>query len=55
MIWTILIFILYTVIGCILCSKFDMLLDGDVLDDIVNGVIVAFWPFIILFNFLLKL
>ena len=53
MIWVLIISILYVLIGILVCNKIDMLNGGDdVLDLIVDGVMIAFWPLTVLFYLL---
>lgn len=53
MIWVLIISILYTLIGILVCNKIDML-DGsdDILDLIIETVMIAFWPLTVLFYLL---
>lgn len=53
MIWVLIISILYTLIGILVCNKINML-DGsdDILDLIIEGVMIAFWPLTVLFYLL---
>lgn len=53
MIWVLIISILYTLIGILVCNKIDILNGGDdVLDLVVDSVMIAFWPLTVLFYLL---
>ena len=52
-VWILIVFILYILIGILVCNKIDMLNGGDdVLDLVVDSVMIAFWPLTVLFYLL---
>lgn len=56
MIWIILGYLIYSLVGILVCEKIG-LLDGndDLLDLVADGMVVAFWPLTVLFHFLFEL
>ena len=52
--WVILSFIAYPLLGTMICDKLGILYDNDdVLESIVDGILIAFWPLTLMFHFLL--
>lgn len=53
-VWIMIVFILYILIGISVCNKIDILNGGDdVLGLIVDSVLIAFWPAAVLYDCLL--
>lgn len=53
-VWILIVFILYILIGISVCNKIDILYGGDdALDLIVDSVLIAFWPVTVLYDCLL--
>ena len=56
MIWIILGFLIYSLVGILVCEKIGVLYgNDDLLDSVVDGIMVAFWPLTVLFHFLFEL
>lgn len=56
MIWIILLFIAYCILGSFICYKIDvldMLNENDMLDNVIGGIMIAFWPITLMAHFLL--
>jgi len=56
MIWIILLFIAYCILGKFICYKIDvldMLNENDMLDNVIGGIMIIFWPIILIAHFLL--
>ena len=52
MIWFILGFLIYSLVGILVCEKIGVLYENDdLLDSIVDGVMFAFWPLTVLFHY----
>lgn len=46
--------ILYFLLGTIICNKFDALYESDdILELIVDGILITFWPLTVLIYFLM--
>ncbi len=53
MIWIILCFLVYSLIGTLVCDRLDILYGSDdIVELIVDGVLIAFWPLTIVFYLL---
>ena len=53
-IWILIIFILYALIGASVCNKIDALYGSDdTLELIIDGILIAFWPLTVVIYFLL--
>lgn len=53
-VWILIVFILYILIGISVCNKIGILYGGDdALDLIVDSVLIAFWPATVLYDCLL--
>lgn len=53
-VWILIVFILYILIGISVCNKISILYGGDdALDLIVDSVLIAFWPVTVLYDCLL--
>lgn len=53
-VWILIVFILYILIGILVCNKIGILYGGDdALDLIVDSVLIAFWPVTVLYDCLL--
>lgn len=56
MIWIILCFLIYSLIGTFICDKIGALYGtDDILESIVDGILIAFWPLTVLAHYLFKL
>lgn len=56
MIWIILALIAYCIFGTFICYKIDvldMLNENDMLDNVIGGILIAFWPITLMSRFLL--
>ena len=56
MIWIILLFIAYCILSSFICYKIDvldMLNENDMLDNVIGGIMIAFWPITFIAHFLL--
>jgi hypothetical protein len=54
MIQIILIFLVYSLLGTLICDKIGVLYDtDDFLESLSDGVLIAFWPLTVLIHFLL--
>ena len=52
--WIILSFIVYSLLGTMICDKINALYDSnDFLESIVDGILITFWPLTLMFHFLL--
>lgn len=52
--WVILSFFLYSLLGIMICDKLDVLYDTtDLLESLIDGIFIAFWPIVVLAHFLL--
>lgn len=50
-VWILIVFILYILIGISVCNKIGILYGGDdALDLIVDSVLIAFWPAAVLYD-----
>lgn len=50
----ILSFVVYSLLGIMICDKLDVLYDNDdVIDTLVDGLFIAFWPVTVMAHFLL--
>ena len=55
MIWIILCFLVYSLVGTLICDKLDILYGSDdIVELIVDGILIAFWPLTILIHFTLE-
>ena len=55
MIWIILCFLVYSLIGTLICERLDILyMSDDIVELIVDGILITFWPLIVMFHFLLN-
>lgn len=53
-IWILIIFMLYALIGTFVCTKIDALYGSDdIVELIVDGILITFWPFTVMIHFLL--
>ena len=53
MIWIILCFLVYSLIGTLVCDRLDILYGSDdIVELIVDGVLIAFWPLTVVFYLL---
>ena len=51
--WIILSFIVYSLLGTMICDKIGALYGSDdFLELIVDGILIAFWPLTLMFHFL---
>ncbi len=58
MIWIILLFIAYCILGTFICYKIgalDMLNEDDMLDNVIGGMMIAFWPVTVCYHLLFEL
>ena len=56
MIWIILLLFAYCLLGPFVCYKIDvldMLNENDMLDIVIVGILIAFWPITLMAHFLL--
>lgn len=53
-VWILIVFILYILIGILVCNKIGILGGDDALDLIVDSVLIAFWPVTVLYDWLLE-
>lgn len=54
-VWILIVFILYILIGILVCNKIGILYGSDdALDLIVDIVLIAFWPAAVLYDWLLE-
>ena len=50
----ILLFVVYSLLGIMICYKLDVLYDNDdVIDTLVDGLLISFWPVTVVAHFLL--
>lgn len=53
MIQIILIFLVYSILGTMICDKCDILYGtDDFLESLVDGILITFWPLTVLIHFL---
>lgn len=54
-VWILIVFILYILIGILVCNKIGILYGcDDALDLIVDLILIAFWPATVLYDWLLE-
>lgn len=54
-IWILIIFMLYALIGTFVCTKIGALYDcDDFIYSLVDGILITFWPFTVIIHFLLN-
>lgn len=54
-IWILIIFVLYALIGTLICDKLGILYDcDDFIYSLVDGILITFWPFTVIIHFLLN-
>lgn len=52
MIWIILCFLVYSLVGTCICDRLDILYGSDdIMESIVDGILITFWPLTILIHF----
>lgn len=54
MIWILIIFMLYSLIGALVCNKINALYGSDdIVELIVDSILIVFWPITVMCHFLL--
>jgi hypothetical protein len=56
MIWIILGFLIYSLIGTLICDRLGILYGSDdLLELIVDGILISFWPLTVLIHYIFEL
>ncbi len=56
MIWIILGFLVYSLVGTLICERLDILYGSDdIVELIVDGILITFWPLTVLIHFIFEI